>query len=252
MKTLKEKLNNPFDGLKGNPQEFQKKCAEIANELFKNYCIECGEKKFALAEIEFYYFKEGEFKEKWNEKTYERNPYDSSKLFYHLSGVDICFKSELTKDKKGNKHGYGGGVLIRSMVEVNENGEYLVDSDKYYKIIIGPLTCVNMMLNACNGNSMPKIEPIIISKRQNFTPKETYRYLGKNDFELIENEEKQKEKRETNIDGSLKLAFYNPFGKKEEEIEKIWNHARSSYYSKRLEPNRDNKTNDNQTSKSKL
>lgn len=224
MESLKEKLKNPFEGL--NAQEFQKKCSEIAEELFKNYCIVCGEKIFALAEIEFYYFKEGEFEGKWNEKTYERNPYKPGLLFYHLSGVDICFESELTKDNKRKKHGYGGGILIRSVVEVNEDGKYLVDKDNNYKITVGPLTCVNMMLNACNGKSMPQIKNISIPERDNFNLKETYRYLGENDFKLIENEKKEKD--ETNIDGDLKLAFYDPFS-----IE-MWEHARSSYYSKRL------------------
>lgn len=228
-------LKNPFEGLTNeNKKEFQNKCSDFAKNLFMNYCIKCGEKRFAFAEIEFYYFKEGKLAEKWNNKTYERCPYDSGTLFYHLSGMDICFESKLTKDKKGEKHGFGGGILIRSVVEVNEEGKYIYD-DKYLKITVGPLTCVNMMLNACNGKSMPEIEKISIQERYDFTPKETYRYLGQNDFELIENEEKQKEKGMTNVDGNLKLAFYDPFFSTDSAFsEQTWNHARSSYYSKRL------------------
>ena len=220
-------MKNPFEGL--NAQEFQKKCSEIAEELFKNYCLKCGEKTFAFAEIEFYYFNDDErikLNYNWNEVTYERSKYSAGDLFYHLSGVDICFDSELTKDNKCKKHGYGGGILIRSVVEVNEDGKYIVDKDNNYKITVGPLTCVNMMLNACNGKSMPQIKNISIPERDNFNLKETYRYLGENDFKLIENEKKEKD--ETNIDGDLKLAFYDPFS-----IE-MWEHARSSYYSKRL------------------
>lgn len=229
---IRETLQNPLE--KMNDNNVQETFKTIAENLFKNYCIKCGEKRFAFAEIEFYYFKENELEEKWNEKTYERNPYNSGALFYHLSGMDICFESKLTKDKKGKKHGFGGGILIRSVVEVNEKGKYIYD-DKYPKITVGPLTCVNMMLNACNGNSMPKIEKISIPDRHDFTPQETYRYLGQNDFELIENEEKQKEKGETNVDGNLKLAFYDPFHSNDSALsEQTWNHARSSYYSKRF------------------
>ncbi len=229
---IRETLQNPLE--KMNDNNVQETFKTIAENLFKNYCIKCGEKRFAFAEIEFYYFKEDELEEKWNEKTYERSPYNSGALFYHLSGMDICFESKLTKDKKGKKHGFGGGILIRSVVEVNEKGKYIYD-DKYPKITVGPLTCVNMMLNACNGNSMPKIEKISIPDRHDFTPQETYRYLGQNDFELIENEEKQKEKGETNVDGNLKLAFYDPFLSNDSALsEQTWNHARSSYYSKRF------------------
>ncbi len=53
-------------------------------------------------------------------------------------------------------------------------------------------------------------------------PKETYRYLGKNDFDLIVDG--------NNKDSNLKLAFYN----NTDIDENAWNKARSSYYSKRL------------------
>lgn len=221
MESLKELLENPFVGLKDNHEDFQKKCSEIAEKLFKNYCLKCGEKTFAFAEIEFYYFNDDErikLNYNWNEVTYERSKYSAGDLFYHLSGVDICFDSELNKDiKTKKKSGYGGGVLIRSIREIG----------KEEKIIVGPLTCVNEMLNACEGGCMPQL--VAVSEQLNCTPQETYRYLGKNDFELIENTEKQAEKRKVNIDGNLKLAFYDA-----NIQEKEWNNARSSYYSKRL------------------
>ena len=130
METLKEKLNNPFDGLKGNPQAFQKKCAEIAEDLFKNYCIECGAIKYYFAEIEFYYYDKDIFNQKWNEKTYPRTNKDAGTLFFHYSGVDVCFDSKFANGKFG-------GILIRSL------------KDSQGRYITGPSVCMLEMLNVC-------------------------------------------------------------------------------------------------------
>ena len=176
----------------------------IAETLMNNFCIQCGDKNYYLAEIEFYYYDSNRFNQFWNEVTYERKGYEAGDLFYHLSGMDICFDSNLTKDK-GKKVGYGGGILIRSIVE--ENGQ----------ITVGPLTCVNKMLNACKGGNMPKL---VSTKHRNRNPKETYRYLGEDDFKAIPKGE--------NKDGALKLAYYDPLS------QDAWNRARSSYYNNRL------------------
>ena len=210
MEKLIEKLNNPFDGLNANDKSaFQKKCAELAKKLFNNYYFQCGEKKYYCVEIEFYYYDEDHFNLDWNEVTYERDGYETEDIFYHLSGMDICFNSHLLK-QKGKKVGYGGGILIRSIMEI-------VDMKK--EITVGPLTCVNKMLNACKGEKMPKI--VFAPKQRNCIPKETYRYLGKNDFKAIPEKK--------NKDGELKLAYYDS-----SLSEKEWNKARSSYYKNRL------------------
>ena len=190
-------------------KDIQEKFENIANKLMKEYCLICGEKKFYFAEIEFYYYDECHFNQSWNEVTYERNGYKSGDLFYHLSGMDICFDSQLSKGK-GRKTGYGGGILIRSIVEDTEENE---------EITVGPLTCVNKMLNACKSGYMPKLESI--PKRHGCIPKETYRYLGKDDFKAI--------LEKNNKDGELKLAYYDSSLSQE-----TWNIARSSYYANRL------------------
>lgn len=201
-------LKNPFDGLTSdNVKGFQNKCLEIAEKLFKEYCIQCGEKKYYFAEIEFYYYEKGKWDKNWNDVTYERNA-NAGELYYHLSGVDICFLSTLAKEK-GKKIGSGGGILIRS----------IWDGKNKESLIVGPLTCVNEMLNACKGGSMPNVKHV---EQRKCMPKGTYRYLGKNDFDSIV--------KENNKDGKLKLAFYN----NTDIDENAWNKARSSYYSKRL------------------
>lgn len=218
---IAQALQKPLEILNG--QNVEATFQTIATNLFNNFCIKCGKKTFYFAEVEIYYFNDGETNKKifklndnWNEITYERSGYLAGNLFYHLSGVDICFNSELKKDiKTKKKSGYGGGILIRSIREIGQEE----------KLIVGPLTCLNEMLNACKSGPMPYLEEI----SEHCTTKGTYRYLCKNDFELIENEKKQKEKGKKNIDGSRKLAFYDDNIKEEE-----WNNARSKYYSNRL------------------
>jgi len=195
---------------------------KIEKELIENYCINCNGKEFYFAEIEPYYYNSNskDLKGKWNENTYPREC-QAGDIFYHLSGMDICFNSKLPKDFKGKEDCYGGGILIRSIVEFDEKIDNK-DNEKSNGIVtVGPLTCANKMLNACEGKSMPKLSRI--SKKRNHTPnpQEIFRYLGEKDFKLIKEGE--------NIDGDLKLAFYDS------EINKnSWDKARSSYYDKRI------------------
>lgn len=208
MNSFLKRLKDPFVGLDNNNVDgVQHKCAELAKELFNNYYIKCKDKKYYLAEIEIYYFKEGCLNDKWNEVTYPRMGYRAGSLFYHLSGMDICFESNLEK-RNGVLYGKGGGILIRSIVDEKNN------------LIVGPLTCVNVMLNNCKDRKMPQLKRLSTSR--NITPMPTYRFLGKHDFENIGS---------GNRDGELKLAYYD----KTTISPELWNKARSSYYSKRLD-----------------
>lgn len=211
-------LKNPFSGLtKGNVNDFQQECARIAEELFSGYCIKCNDREYYFAEIEFYYYEEDKWDDKWNEVTYERKSYEAGNLFYHLSGVDVCFDSDLRKNK-GLFSGKGGGILIRAMIDSkatnNQNG-----------LIVGPLTCKDKMLNACKGGEMPKLQ-ILVNKRI-VRPTPTFRFLGKDDFEAIESS--PTENHIDNKDGNLKLAYFDLSIPMED-----WNKARPSYYSYRF------------------
>lgn len=211
-KEIEDLLQEPLKCLKPlTPVETFEK---IAENLMNNYCIKCGNKEYYLAEIEFYYYSDKhkeyfeEGKKNWEEITYPRKT-NVGDLFYHLSGIDICFESDLKKDKRG-LIGYGGGILIRAIVDANDPKN----------LIVGPLTCKDEILNACEGKEMPSLEPA--SKKRNIKLSETYRYLGKNDFDSIENKETE------NRDRNHKLAFYDAM------TPSLWNTARSSYYSYRL------------------
>lgn len=156
-------LKNPFDGI-SNYESFKAKCRDIAGELFTSYGIECNNKIFRLAEIEFYYYDSEQYLKdpshhKWQEVTYPRNDYKGGELFYHLSGIDICFDSQYKEES-----GRFGGILIRS----------IKDGDK---IIAGPLNCKDEILNACKNGEMPKL--IEVSGKQEIEPAQTYRSLGK-------------------------------------------------------------------------
>lgn len=163
MEKLNEMLKNPFDGLpKGNEKVFQQVCEAIAKELFCGYCIKCDDREFYFAEIEFYYYEECVWDKKWNEVTYARDGYDAGALFYHLSGIDICFNSHYkTWPVKF------GGILIRAI------------RDEHGKVIAGPLTCKDEILNACKCGEMPRLRRA--SKTQTIDPKSTYRALGEKD-----------------------------------------------------------------------
>ena len=78
----------------------------------------------------------------------------------------------------------------------------------------------NVMLNNCKDRKMPQLKRLSTSR--NITPMPTYRFLGKHDFENIGS---------GNRDGELKLAYYD----KTTISPELWNKARSSYYSKRLD-----------------
>ena len=141
-------LKNPFDGI-SNYECFKAKCRDIASKLFNNYGIKCNNKIFRLAEIEFYYYDSEQY----------LNDYKGGELFYHLSGIDICFDSQYNEES-----GKFGGILIRSI----KDGE---------KIIAGPLNSKDEILNACKNGKMPEL--IEVSGKEKIELKQTYRSLGK-------------------------------------------------------------------------
>ena len=163
MEEIIELLKNPFDGL-SDYESIKKKCEEIAQKLFDNNGIKSGDKTFRFAEIEFYYYDSEQYLKdrinlKWQKFTYPRNDYKGGELFYHLSGIDICFDSQY-KEKSGKF----GGILIRSI----KDGE---------KIIAGPLNSKDEILNACKNGKMPEL--IEVSGKKKIELKQTYRSLGK-------------------------------------------------------------------------
>jgi len=179
-KEFKELLAHPFNEEK-NSEEFQRKCYEIAKSLFCNYFINCNGKKYYLVEIEFYYWENRKWDEKWNTVTYPRNC-EAGQLYYHLSGVDICFDSHYNEEKL-NDDAWFGGILIRAI-----RGEDGVTG--------GPWNCMLKLLNECKEGNMPRLEYSQGSGAQKERIKSTWRALGKDD-------------REKEMTGKFYLCFYD-------------------------------------------
>ena len=98
---------------------------DLAQEIMNNICISNGAYIYHPIEIEFYVY------DKTNHPdihVYPRNAEKPCDLFFHLSGMDICFESSM-------ETGRFVGILIRAL-ERNDG-----------KLIGGPLTCVNEVLN---------------------------------------------------------------------------------------------------------
>jgi hypothetical protein len=164
MKKELDLLTNPFDGI-SNYERFIEECRKIARKLFNNYGIECNNKVFRFAEIEFYYYDSKQYLKDpeefgWQRVTYPRNDYKGGQLFYHLSGIDICFDSHYNE-----KYGKFGGILIRSIIDEDD------------RIIAGPLNCKDEILNSCKNGQMPKL--IEAKEKRAIEPVPTYRSLGK-------------------------------------------------------------------------
>lgn len=196
MENLIEQLKNPFEGLtQKNKEKLQKRCFDIAEELFNNYCILCNKTEYHFAEIEFYYYEKDNWEEEWNKVTYARNGFAAGDLFYHLSGIDICFESHY--DEMSAQF---GGILIRAIKKEDNT------------IVAGPYTCKDELLNACKGCCMPILSRQMKTKHIKPTVLPTIRSLGDKDM------------KEKNIDGNYEFCFYDGNIKREE-----WNSKKPKF-----------------------
>ena len=156
---INEELNN-YSSI----AQFQDYFDRIAKYILGHVAIVIGDSnskqiKYYLEEIEFYYNnqqitevdisfqKDGKDitqKKNFFSCTYKRER-DAEKLFWHYSGVDICFQSDKT---------CYGGILIRSISKCEGD-------EKNTELIAGPLRCANEIANqSINLKSIPRIEEI--------------------------------------------------------------------------------------------
>ena len=182
MEQLRKRLINPLSSLKsGDIKEIENKFGEIAKRLICKYCIKTDTEIFRFAELEFYYYKKDVWDQEWNGVTYPRNK-NIGELFFHYSGVDICFQTHLDDEE-----GYVefGGILIRSLFVLDENR-------KLQHLHAGPLYCANLMLNSCD-NTLPQLD---IAEEINCEIKPAVRFG-------IEKAEREREEK-----ADFKLCFY--------------------------------------------
>lgn len=100
----------------------------LATEIMNKYCIKNGNYIYHPVEIEFYIY----CADHQDIHVYPRDDKKPGEIFFHLSGMDICFESSLEK-------GCFGGILIRAL-ERRKAGEET-------RIIGGPLICKDEVLN---------------------------------------------------------------------------------------------------------
>lgn len=165
--SLKGKVKNEKLNSYSSIEQFQNYFDGIAKYIFEHVAIVIGDSnskqiKYYLEEIEFYYNNQQitevdiSFKKDGKDITQKKNFFsctykrerDAKQLFWHYSGVDICFQSDET---------YYGGILIRSLTK-----EYLGKEGKLVReLIAGPLRCSNELINqGVLSKSIPQIEEI--------------------------------------------------------------------------------------------
>lgn len=131
---MTENLKELLQSVKPNLREedLKNKFEEIAKKLFTEYYIEKNGIKYYFMELEFYYYCD-------NHKdfiTYPRYA-EAGDWFFHASGVDICFDSNLEYDENDKittdlKKAHFGGILIRSLKKVTPD---------FVKFLTGPHNC---------------------------------------------------------------------------------------------------------------
>lgn len=127
MEPLKEKLNIVSLLDKPNLHETLK---ELAETIMNDYCIDNGQYQYRPIEIEFYIYDHVKHPDK---HVYPRDNKSAGELFFHYSGMDICFDSSLAD-------GHFGGILIRALERDNDNISFG-----------GPLVCLNEVLNTAHA-----------------------------------------------------------------------------------------------------
>jgi len=105
---------------------------KLADTIMKEYCIDNGLYLYYPIEIEFYIYNKDKHPDR---HVYPRIDKHSWDLFFHYSGMDICFEST---------EGCFGGILIRALERMNKK-----DGSKL--LFGGPLVCVNEVLNSADG-----------------------------------------------------------------------------------------------------
>ena len=123
MKTLKEILNIELLLKKPNLDDT---LLELAETIMNEYYIDNGSYQYRPIEIEFYIYDKDKHPDR---HVYPRDNKSAGDLFFHYSGMDICFESSIEK-------GCFGGILIRALERENDKQSFG-----------GPLVCLNEVLN---------------------------------------------------------------------------------------------------------
>ncbi len=126
------------------------KLKELAKKLMNEYCIYNGQYHYRPIEIEFYIYDKDKHAD---EHVYYRNK-KAGELFFHYSGMDICFESSSPQPNNGNKDVRFGGILIRALERIESDNQ----------LFGGPLVCMCEIINTATEKCKVKKKPISESK----------------------------------------------------------------------------------------
>ncbi len=124
---------------------------EIATQLFNHFFLQKGEVCFRFLEIEFYYHsgKHPDLRDDGSLFVYERDCHTPGAFLIHPSGVDLCFRSQISIDNMGNKQMVcGGGILLRCLLRIDNGRE---------TIVAGPWDCCDALFNYSTPDNYPEL-----------------------------------------------------------------------------------------------
>lgn len=176
----------------------------IAKKLFNEYRIKKGNDKYDFAEIEFYLYTP----KHRDVTTYPRTT-NAGDWFFHMSGIDLSFKSEAHGDADNDIF---GGILIRSIRDCNSQ-----------KIIAGPYNCMDILFDQFGAlQATPNNFPHIIKEQSKHEIFKTVRWLPPFCGRTELNEDQQKKKIENHLKDKFNIASV-------ENIEEYLSAIRPSY-----------------------
>lgn len=132
------------------------KLKELAKELMNEYCIYNGQYHYRPIEIEFYIYDKDKHAD---EHVYYRNK-KAGELFFHYSGMDICFESSSPQPNNGNKDVRFGGILIRALERIGSDNQ----------LFGGPLVCMCEIINTATEKCKVEKRPISESEKKDIVP----------------------------------------------------------------------------------
>ena len=150
--------------------EIKKKFDKIAEILLTKTKIVKGLQEYYITDIEFYLYCKGHE----DIITYPRNC-EAGMWFFHPSGVDITFKSsgitfskekETIKAKIPNNEAFFGGILLRGIELIKDDGEIRKKLDGY------PLNVCDELFDKFNAFALPRDFPVLIEYKE-------HRFYGK-------------------------------------------------------------------------
>ena len=141
LKELKERLESPLN--EASKEKMEDKAKEIVSNLMLNYVITKGGKEYEIIETEFYYYSPSH----QDITVYDRDM-DSGRFFFHQSGLDITFKSQIERinEKIDSQKSAFGGILIRALRQMDGK-----------TFILGPINCVNHLWDNFNALEEPSV-----------------------------------------------------------------------------------------------